>query len=98
MELQTNTTYNQFIMVMCLFALLQNYQICLAIYDIPIESVTYTGSENIDIINNQISLNSPMKLNDEITMHPRSGGVYFEMYAGTSGFVFYKTLMMELNR
>ena len=30
-------------------------------------------------------------------MHRRAYGIQFEMYAGTSGFVFYKTLMMEDN-
>ena len=64
-------------------------QVFLAIYDSPIESVTYTGSENV-ITNNQVSLNFPLKINDEIVMYPRSGGVYFEMYAGTSGVAFTK--------
>ena len=32
-------------------------QVYLATYDTPIESVTYTCSENTDITNNQISLN-----------------------------------------
>ena len=50
---------------------------------------TYTDSENIDITNNQIWLNLPLTVHDEIVMHPRSGGVYFEMYAGTSGFAFF---------
>ena len=88
MELQTNTTYIQFIMVTDLLALLQNYQPLLAIYDMPIESVTYTGSENIGITNNQISLNFTIEINDEIVMHPRAYGIQFEMYAGTSGFAF----------
>ena len=47
---------------------------------------THTGSENIGITNNQISLNCPMKINDEIVMHPRAYGIQFDMYAGTSGF------------
>ena len=56
MELQTNTTYNQFITVMDLLTFITKLsQVFLAIYDIPIELVTYTGSENIDITNNQIS-------------------------------------------
>ena len=60
-------------------------QVFLAIYDVPIESVTYTGSENIDITNNQIPLNFTININDEIVMNPRSGGAYFVIYAGTSG-------------
>ena len=60
-------------------------------YDIPMESVTYTGSENIDITNNQISLNFPVKINGETVMNPRSDGVYFGIYAGTSGVIFYRT-------
>ena len=63
-------------------------QVYLAIYDIPIEPITYTSSENIDITNNQISLPFSIKVNDEIVLNPRSGGVYFEIYAGTSGIPF----------
>ena len=63
-----------------------NYQLFLAIYGIPIEPVTYTGSENIDYTINQIYETS-MKINGEVVMHPRSGGgVLFEMYAGSSSF------------
>ena len=36
-------------------------QVFLAIYDTCISSHTYTGSENIDITNNQISLNFRIK-------------------------------------
>ena len=38
----------------------------------------------MDITNNEISLNFPLKINDEIVLHPRLNG-YFELYAGTSG-------------
>ena len=48
----------------------------------------YTNSENIDITNNQISLTFPLTVHGEIVMNPRSGGVFVEMYAGTSGFAF----------
>ena len=57
-------------------------------YELPTQSTTYTGSENIDITDNQISLNFPLKINDEIVMHPRAYGIQFELYAGTSGFAF----------
>ena len=38
-----------------------------------------------------------MEVNGEIAMHPRAYGIQFEMYAGTSGFAFYKTNKMEDN-
>ena len=63
-------------------------QVFLAIYDISISPSTHTGSENIDITNNEISLTFPIKTNDEICFHPRAYGIQFEMYAGTSGFAF----------
>ena len=46
-------------------------QVFLAIYDISISPSTYTGSENIDITNNRISPNLPLKLNDEILFKPK---------------------------
>ena len=60
-------------------------QVFLAIYETSISPPTYTGSENIDITNNEITLNFPSKINDEIVFNPRVNG-HFEMYAGTSGF------------
>ena len=39
-------------------------QIFLAIHDTGIPSYTYTGSENIDITDNQISLTFPLKINE----------------------------------
>ena len=68
-------------------------QVFLAIYEIPTQSALYTGSENIDITDNQISLNFPININDEICFHPRSYGIQFEMYGGTSGLLFYKTII-----
>ena len=56
-------------------------------YDTTVSPQTYSGSENIDIISNGISLNFPFKINDEIVLHPRLNG-YFELYAGTSGISF----------
>ena len=41
-------------------------QIFLAIYEIQTQSAIYTGSENIDITCNQISLNFPIETHDEI--------------------------------
>ena len=41
----------------------------LAIYDTTVSPQTYTGSENIDITNNEIQLNLPLKINDEIVLH-----------------------------
>ena len=41
-------------------------QVFLAIYDTDISPLSYTGSENIDITDNQISLILPMKLSDEV--------------------------------
>ena len=64
-------------------------QVCLAIYDIPIESVTYTSSENIDITINKISLNFPIKINDEIVMHPRSGGCILKCMLGLQALFFF---------
>ena len=60
-------------------------QVCLAIYDTGISSHTYTGSENIDITYNQISLKFPIKINDDMVSNPMLHGC-FELHAGTSGF------------
>ena len=67
-------------------------QVFLAIYDISVSPSTYTGSENIDITNNEISLNFPLKINDEIVLNPRAYGIQFEMYAGTSGISFLQNI------
>ena len=40
--------------------------IFLAMYDTGMSPHTYTGSENIDITNNQISLKFPININNEI--------------------------------
>jgi hypothetical protein len=60
----------------------------LALYDTNTNPNSYTGSENIDITGNQISLNFPLKINGEIVINPRAYGIQFEMYAGSSGFAF----------
>ena len=62
-------------------------QVFLAIYDTGISPYTYTGSENINITNNGISLTFPLKVNGGIVPNPRLNG-YFELYAGTSGITF----------
>ena len=43
-----------------------------------------TGSENLDITNNQISLTYPLNINNEALLNPRVHG-YFEMYAAPNG-------------
>ena len=48
-----------------------------------------TGSENLDITNNQIPLTFPLKVNGEIVINPRAYGIQFELYAATSGFAFF---------
>ena len=48
-----------------------------------------TGSGNIDITDNQISLNLPIKINNEIVLNPRTyDGVVFEIISGTDNFAF----------
>ena len=59
-------------------------QVVLAIYDTTVSPQTYTGSENIDITNNEMSLNFPLKINDEIVLHPRNyDGAVFQLNSGT---------------
>ena len=43
-----------------------------------------TGSDNLDISNNQISLTYPSKINDEAFLNPRVNG-YFEIYSAPNG-------------
>ena len=57
---------------------LQN--VFLAIYDISVSPSSYTGSENIDITNNEISLSFPLTINNEPFLNPRVN-CYFEMYS-----------------
>ena len=40
----------------------------LTMYDTTVSPYTYTGSENIDITNNQIPLKFPLKMNDEVVL------------------------------
>ena len=61
----------------------------LAIYDTSVSPYSYTGSENIDITDNQISLNCPLEVNDEVVLNPRNyDGAVFEMSSGTDSFIF----------
>ena len=62
-------------------------QVFLAIYDTTVSPQTYTGSENIDITNNAISLNFPLEINDEIILNQRVNG-YFEIYSAPNGISF----------
>ena len=64
-------------------------QVYLAMYDTSLSPFTCTGSENIDITDNNISLNLPMKINDEVVLQPRIyGDAVFEMISGTDNFAF----------
>ena len=48
-----------------------------------------TGSENIDITDNQISLNLLIQINSEIVLNPRAYvGAVFDMLSGTDSFAF----------
>ena len=67
-------------------------QVFLAIYDTAVSPRIYTGSENIDTTNNEISLSFPLKINDEIVLNPRLNG-YFELHAGTSGITFLQNIV-----
>ena len=40
-------------------------------YDTAISPYTYTGSEDIDITDNQITLTFPLEINDEVVLNPR---------------------------
>ena len=64
-------------------------QVFLATYDTAVYPHTQTGSENIDITDNQIPLNCPLKVNDEVVLNPRNyDGAVFEMSPGTDNFTF----------
>ena len=62
--------------------------ISLAIYDTSIQPFIYTGSENIDITDNQASLHFTIT-NEEIVLNPRAyDGAVFDMLSGTDNFAF----------
>ena len=60
----------------------------MAIYGTTTSPYSYTGSENLDITNNQISLNFPLKVNDEIVLNPRTYDGAVEFISGTDMFAF----------
>jgi len=61
----------------------------LTLYDTAISPNTFTSCENIDITNNQISLNFPIYINGEFTFHPRMyDGTVFGMTSGTDMLAF----------
>ena len=64
-------------------------QVSLAIYDTAVSPYSYTGSENIDITDNRISLSFQLKVNGEVILNPRGyDGAVFEMRFGTGNFTF----------
>ena len=64
-------------------------QVHLAVYDTNVNPFSYTGSGNIDITNNNIPLNLPIKINGEIVLNPRAyDGAVFEMLSGIDNFTF----------
>ena len=70
-------------------------QVFLAIYDTTPSPYPCTGSEHIDITDNQISLHVPLKVNGEIVLSPRNyDGAVFEFISCTGMLVFYKTQVM----
>ena len=73
----------------CIGSIADLSQVCLAIYGTTVSPQTYTGSESIDITNNEISFSFPLKINDEIVLHPRNyDGAVFQMNYGTDSFTF----------
>ena len=61
----------------------------MAIYDATTSPYSYTGSGNIGTTDNQISLNSTLKVNDEIDLNPRNyDGAVFELISSTDMFCF----------
>ena len=67
-------------------------QVTLTMYGTAISPYTYTGSGDIDITDNQISLKFHIKVNDEVVLNPRVN-CYFELYAGTSGITFLQNIV-----
>ena len=58
-------------------------------YDTTVSPYTYTGSGNIDITDNQISLTFPLKVNGEVVLNPRAyGGAVFDMVSRTDNCAF----------
>ena len=55
-------------------------------------NISLTGSENINITNNEISLTYPFKTNNEPCVNPRVNG-YFEIYAAPNGISFLQRIV-----
>ena len=60
----------------------------LTMYDTTVSPYTYTGSENIDITNNQIPLKCPLKMNDEVVLIQGHTMVLCLKWSGTDNFAF----------
>ena len=69
-------------------ALLMHYRMFIYRYTIHQFHHLHIQEVNIDITDNQISLSFPLKMNDEIVMHPRAYGEVFDMISGTDMFSF----------
>ena len=64
-------------------------QVFLAIYDTTPSPYPCTGSEHIDITDNQISLHVPLKVNGEVVLSPRNyDGAVFEFISCTGMLAF----------
>ena len=53
--------------------------------DTLLTNTNLTGSEHIDITNNEIPLSVRLTINNEIVINPRAYGIQFELYAASSG-------------
>ena len=100
MEFQTKAVFNQYTMVeFFIGVIIELSQVFSAMHDTSIQPLTYTGSGNIGITDNQVSFNFPIKVNDEIVFHPRAyDGALFGMLSGTDDFLLFdKTQSMEVS-
>ena len=89
MELQTNYDLEAVYNVNGFSEINDLSQVYLATYDTNVQPFVYTGSENIDITDNQISLNFPIKISNETGLNPRAyDNDVFEMICGTGNFAF----------
>ena len=62
-------------------------QVYLTMYDATVSPYTCTGSENITITYNEISLTFHIKVDDEVVLNSRAyDGAVFEMISGTNNF------------
>ena len=83
-DLQSVYTANGFI-----GSIAELQQVFLTIDDTAVSPHIYTGSENIDITDDRISINFLSKVNGEVVFSPRNyDGAVFEMSSGTGNFLF----------